>query len=272
MCPGRRAGTAIGLNLLFKIPPVPCILLTGVDALVLLFIIPHAGVRRAEQWTAALVAAVLGCFIVDLFISRPPLAAVASGLIPSLHREGIYSAVSLLGANIMPHNFFLHSALVAGQARHGDQARTARLCHLNFVDIACALGLALLINVAVLLVAASTFHATGVGVTTLQGAHDLLEQILNSRLAPLAFGLALLLTGQMSTFTGTIAGQVVMSGFMGVQGSSLVRRLGTRALAIVPALIVQLQQGAQGTYKCAPLLPCCSAGPRPAQAVLPPTR
>ena len=134
----------------------------------LLLVLPQAGVRRAEQWTAALVAAVLGCFIVDLFISRPPLRAVVSGLTPTLHREGIYSAVSLLGANIMPHNFYLHSALVAGQARRGAAAATKRLCDLNFVDIACALGLALCINVAVLLVAASTFHATGVRVDTLQ--------------------------------------------------------------------------------------------------------
>jgi manganese transport protein len=198
------------------------------------------------------VAAVLVCFIVDLFISRPPLRAVISGLVPSLHREGIYSAVSLLGANIMPHNFYLHSALVSGQGRQGI-AHTTRLCHLNLIDIACALGLALLINVAVLLVAAATFHATSVHVTTLQDAHDLLEQILNSRLAPLAFGLALLLTGQMSTFTGTIAGQVVMSGFMGVQSSTLARRLGTRALAILPALVVQMKRGAQGTYQCASL-------------------
>jgi manganese transport protein len=243
------AGTAIGLNLLFGIPTVPCIMLTGVDALAHLLILPQAGVRHAQQWTAFLVAAVLACFVVDLFISRPPFQAVLSGLLPSLHREGIYSAVSLLGANIMPHNFYLHSALVSAHACR-DRKHTARLCYLNFVDISCALGLALLVNVAVFLVAASTFHASGMTVSTLQDAHDLLEQILNSRLAPLAFGLALLLTGQMSTFTGTIAGQVVLSGFMGVQSSTLARRLGTRALAIVPALIVQVTCGAPGTYKC----------------------
>lgn len=203
----------------------------------------------------------------------------------------------------MPHNFYLHSALVAGQSSRNDTV-TARRCYLNSLDIACALGLALMVNVAVLLVAASTFHSAGVRwnmssfflsqftgplymqsecrlvvgvqVATLQEAHDLLEQILNSRTAPLvwsvfggaqmrssllclrsnplfcyiqAFGLALLLTGQMSTFTSTIAGQVVMSGFVGLTTSTLGRRLTTRALAIAPALFVQLVYGAEGTYR-----------------------
>lgn len=289
---------------MFKIPPVPCILLTALDALALFLLFPQTALRQAEQWTAVLVFSVLACFVIDLFISKPPIRSVLSGFYPTLHRDDIYSAVSLLGANVMPHNFYLHSALVAGQSSRNDKV-TARRCYLNSLDIACALGLALLVNVAVLLVAASTFHSAGVlckhivfvvsqnclssrcnpkrgqvagvKVTTLQEAHDLLEQILNSRTAPLvwsvlsvgekmrcscffgwdpkscyvqAFGLALLLTGQMSTFTSTIAGQVVMSGFVGLTTSTLGRRLTTRALAIAPALFVQLVYGAEGTYRC----------------------
>lgn len=213
-----HVGTAIGLNLLFKIPPVTCIVLTALDALALFLLFPQTALRQAEQWTAVLVFAVLACFVIDLFISKPPLRSVLSGLYPTLHRDDIYSAVSLLGANVMPHNFYLHSALVAGQSSHNDKV-TARRCYLNSLDIACALGLALLVNVAVLLVAASTFHSAGtlgasllevalnclisinglsckclelvyskfagVKVATLQEAHDLLEQILNSRIAPL---------------------------------------------------------------------------------------
>jgi NRAMP (natural resistance-associated macrophage protein)-like metal ion transporter len=117
-------------------------------------------VRQAEQWTAVLVFSVLGCFIIDLFISQPPIGAVISGLIPRLHRNDIYCAVSLLGANIMPHNFYLHSALVSGQSSRDDKV-TARRCYLNSLDVTCALGLALLVNVAVLLVSASAFHAAG---------------------------------------------------------------------------------------------------------------
>lgn len=165
-----RAGTAIGLNLLFRVPPVPCILATSLDA-ALLLLLPPSSVPRAEAATGGLVAAVLACFVVDLLLSRPPLAAVARGLVPSVCHESIFSAVSLLGANVMPHNFYLHSALVVGQGavarravkRTGalGRAAMARLCRLTLVDIACALGLALLVNVAVFLVAASTFHAAG---------------------------------------------------------------------------------------------------------------
>lgn len=154
------AGTAIGLNLLFKIPPLTCIFLTAFDTVFLLLLVPQNSVRHAELLTVGLVASVLACFVVDLFLSQPPLAAVIGGLWPTLRREGIYSAVSLLGANVMPHNFYLHSALVAGDAKR-DDVRTARLCYLNFVDIACALGLALCVNVAVLLVAAATFFTAG---------------------------------------------------------------------------------------------------------------
>eukprot|EP00892_Ulva_mutabilis_P003200 jgi/Ulvmu1/12881/UM098_0069.1 len=153
-------GTAIGLNLLFKIPPVTCILLTALDALALFLLFPQTALRQAEQWTAVLVFSVLACFVIDLFISKPPIGSVLAGLSPTLHRDDIYSAVSLLGANVMPHNFYLHSALVAGQSSRNDKV-TARRCYLNSLDIACALGLALLVNVAVLLVAASTFHSAG---------------------------------------------------------------------------------------------------------------
>ena len=125
-----------------------------------MLLVPQNGVRRAELFTVALVASVLACFVVDLFISQPRLTDVVRGLWPVLRRDSIYTAVSLLGANVMPHNFYLHSALVAGDARRGD-ARTAALCRYNFLDIACALSIALFVNVAVLMVAAATFFSAG---------------------------------------------------------------------------------------------------------------
>eukprot|EP00198_Chlamydomonas_reinhardtii_P011456 XP_001700793.1 predicted protein [Chlamydomonas reinhardtii] len=247
-------GTAIGLNLLLGWPLLPCILLTGLDALLLLLLVPVSqGVKKSEALTVGLLAVVVACFLVDLLVSRPPLRSVAGGLLPRLRRESVYTAVSLLGANVMPHNFYLHSALVAGQARGAAAATAAKtvraLCLYNFLDIGAALGVALVINVAVLLVSAATFHSAGVVVHTLQDAHDLMEQTLSSSIAPAAFGTALLCAGQLSTFTGTIAGQVVLQGFLNIHMPTWLRRLITRTAAIIPAAVLQAVYGDRGTYK-----------------------
>jgi len=142
-----------------------------------------------------------------------------------------------------------HSALVSGQAR-GSPAHTLRdLLWFNTLDISVALGVALVVNVAILLVSAATFHQAGIVVETLQAAHDMMEQTLSSSVAPAAFGTALLCAGQLSTFTGTIAGQVVLRGFMNVRVSTLTRRLLTRMAAILPAALMQALYGDKGTYK-----------------------
>ncbi|WIA38911.1 hypothetical protein OEZ86_005064 [Tetradesmus obliquus] len=242
-------GTAIGLNLLLGWPMLPCILLTGLDALLLLLLVPRQGVRTSEQLTVGLLVMVVGCFLVDLCLSKPPLRQVVGGLVPLLSRDSVYAAVCLLGANVMPHNFLLHSALVAGQARGAAGTGLRQLCLYNFLDIAAALGLALLVNVAVLLVAAATFHQAGIVVETLQDAHDLMESLLSSRTAPVAFGLALLCAGQLSTFTGTIAGQVVLRGFLNVHISTWLRRVATRSAAVLPAALLQYAWGDKATYK-----------------------
>ncbi|EFJ44658.1 hypothetical protein VOLCADRAFT_106319 [Volvox carteri f. nagariensis] len=264
-------GTAIGLNLLLGWPLLPCILLTSLDALLLLLLVPAQGVKKSEALTVGLLAIVVACFLVDLLVSRPPLRSVVSGLLPRLRRDSVYTAVSLLGANVMPHNFYLHSALVSGQAAKaaaaagggqaggdGIQGHIRTLCLYNFLDIGAALGVALVINVALLLVSAATFHSAGVVVHTLQAAHDLMEQTLSSSIAPAAFGTALLCAGQLSTFTGTIAGQVVLQGFLNIHISTWLRRLITRTAAIIPAAVLQYVYGDRGTYKyvaCVPLQP-----------------
>eukprot|EP00879_Flechtneria_rotunda_P013472 GHRR01014066.1.p1 GENE.GHRR01014066.1~~GHRR01014066.1.p1 ORF type:complete len:1200 (+),score=508.94 GHRR01014066.1:1255-4854(+) len=207
------------------------------------------GVRTSEQLTVGLLVMVLVCFLVDLLLSKPPIRAVLGGMKPVLQRDSVYAAVCLLGANVMPHNFYLHSALVAGQARGKASHSLRQLCLYNFLDIAAALGLALLVNVAVLLVAAATFHQAGTVVETLQDAHDLMEKILSSSVAPAAFGLALLCAGQLSTFTGTIAGQVVLRGFLNVRISTWLRRVSTRTAAVLPAALLQYAWGDKATYK-----------------------
>ncbi|GIL44393.1 hypothetical protein Vafri_1861, partial [Volvox africanus] len=256
-------GTAIGLNLLFGWPLLPCIVMTSLDALLLLLLVPAQGVRKSEALIVGPLAIVVACFLVDLLVSRPPVRSVVSGLLPRLRRDSVYTAVSLLGANVMPHKFYLHSALVSGQAakaaaavggaaaaaRNDYQGHIRALCLYNVLDIGAALGVALVVNVAVLLVSAATFHSAGVVVHTLQAAHDLMEQTLSSSIAPAAFGTALLCAGQLSTFTGTIAGQVVLQGFLNIHISTWLRRLVTRTAAIIPAAILQYAYGDRGTYK-----------------------
>eukprot|EP00803_Ostreobium_quekettii_P002921 evm.model.scf_229.1 EVM.evm.TU.scf_229.1 scf_229:2594-9836(-) len=243
-------GTAIGLNLLFRLPLLPCILMTSLDVVLILWV-EHIKAKQGARWsellTIALVALVLLCFLVDVFLSAPPVNKVLGGLWPRIEPDSLYTAVSLLGANVMPHNFYLHSALVKGRPREGRSV--AAMCQYNFIDVTCALGAALLINLAVLVVSAATFHSAGIAVETLQDAHDLMEQLLSSSIAPAVFGLALIFAGQLSTFTGTISGQVVLKGFLDVEISPWLRRLTTRAAAIVPAAVITQLYGDQGIYK-----------------------
>uniref|UniRef100_A0A061SL89 Manganese transport protein n=1 Tax=Tetraselmis sp. GSL018 TaxID=582737 RepID=A0A061SL89_9CHLO len=244
-------GTAVGLNLLFRLPLLQCILLSGLDSLLLLMMVPSLGLRRGELVTVGLILVVVCCFLWDLVLSKPPITEVLGGLWPRLSRDSLYTAVSLLGANVMPHNFYLHSALVSGQASqigHGG-CSVSDLCRYNLIDISAALGIALLVNVAVMLVAAAAFNSVGITVSTLQDAHDVMEQLLSSSIAPAVFGMALLCAGQLSTFTGTISGQVVLKGFMNIKLTVWVRRLLTRSAAILPAAIVQIMYGSAAIYQ-----------------------
>jgi manganese transport protein len=234
-------GTAIGLNLLFRIPVLWGVVITGGDVLLLL-VIQHFGIRKLEAFIIGLALVIGFCFLVELFLCKPSPAGIAAGFIPHLPsgRE-LYIAIGILGATVMPHNLYLHSALV--QSRDVTRSRQAvvEACRFNLIDTAIAMNGAFLINAAILIVAAATFFPYPV--EQIQDAHALLDSLLGSSLAPYAFALALLCAGQSSTITGTLAGQITMEGFLRFRIRPWLRRLVTRTLAIVPAVIVIVATG-----------------------------
>ncbi len=241
-------GAAIGLNLLFNMPILMGVAVTSLDTLLLLWL-QKFGVRKMEAFVLSLVSVIGVCFLVQILLARPNFAEVATGLIPRLSGESLYVAIGMLGATVMPHNLYLHSALV--QTRRIDDTRNARkaACHYNFIDSVVALNGALLVNAAILVVSASVFFKRGIVVTEIQQAHLLLAPLLGTTLASIAFAVALLCAGQSSTLTGTLAGQIVMEGFLNFRMSPWLRRLLTRALAIIPAALTVYWSGEQGTYK-----------------------
>lgn len=246
-------GTAIGLNLLFNVPLMVGVVLTALDTFLLLAA-QHNGMRRVEQVMFVFLGVISVCFIAELFMSRPSLGAVAAGLvIPKLTPESLYVAIGVIGATVMPHNFYLHSALVIDRVpnRHPETLRTE--CKYTLIDTAVALNAALFINCAILIIAAANFWTRQVEVTTLAKAYHLLEttgvQIGSVDMAPVLFGIALIASGQSSTLCGTLAGQYVMEGFLDIRAPPIIRRLITRLVAIVPALTVISAMGDQGTYR-----------------------
>jgi manganese transport protein len=241
-------GSAIALNMLFKLPLLYGVLVTGCDVLLLL-IIQRFGIRKMEAFILVLVATIGGCFLIEIFLCRPPVGEVAAGLVPHLPTGSeLYVAIAILGATIMPHNLYLHSALV--QSRDVTRSREAvgQACRYNLLDSAVAMNCAFLVNAAILIVAAATFHRNNIQVAELQQAHKMLDSVLGHWLAPLAFALALLCAGQSSTITGTLAGQITMEGFLRLRIRPWLRRLATRLLAIVPAVLVILWVGDRGAY------------------------
>jgi manganese transport protein len=242
-------GSAIGLNLLFHIPVLWGVLITGGDVLLLL-VIQHFGIRKLEAFILALVATIGACFLVEIFLCQPSPSGIAGGFVPhALSGMELYVAIGIIGATVMPHNLYLHSALV--QSRDVTRSRQAvtEACRFNLVDSAVALNCAFFVNVAILIVAAATFNSRGIEVTEIQQAHTMLDSVLGSWLAPYAFALALLCAGQSSTVTGTLAGQITMEGFLRFRIRPWLRRLATRSLAIIPAVAVILAAGEEGVYK-----------------------
>ncbi len=246
-------GTAIALNLLFDIPLSWGIGLTALDVMVVLYL-QNKGFRVLEAMVIALVAVVGGCFLFELVISRPDVAAVARGFIPTTeiitNPEMLYIAIGILGATVMPHNLYLHSSIV--QTRKYAETREGKreAVQFAFIDSTIALTFALFINAAILIVAAATFHTTGnTQVAEIQDAHKLLTPLLGVSGASAVFALALLASGQNSTLTGTLAGQIVMEGFLELRIRPWLRRLITRAIAIVPAALVAIFYGASGTAR-----------------------
>ncbi|MEW5917535.1 MAG: Nramp family divalent metal transporter [Gemmatimonadota bacterium] len=244
-------GTAIALNLLFGIPLEWGVLITALDVLLVLYL-QNKGFRLLEALVIALVATVGICFFFELWISKPSLTGVARGFLPSAeilqNPEMLYIAIGILGATVMPHNLYLHSSIV--QTRKYDETASGKreAVRYAFIDSTIALSFALFINAAILIVAAATFNTTGnTEVAEIQDAYKLLTPLLGVAGASTVFALALLASGQNSTLTGTLAGQIVMEGFLNIRLRPWLRRLITRAIAIVPAAITAIVWGESGT-------------------------
>ncbi len=242
-------GSAIGLQLLFGLPLIAGIVVTALDTFLLL-LLHGRGVRLLEAFIVVLVTTIGVCLALEVFLAKPVAAEVVSGLLPSLPGEGaLYLAMGMLGATVMPHNIYLHSALVQSRRVAPTPAGIRSGIRFNTIDSFVALNGALFVNASLLVMAAAAFHKTGFHqVEDILDAHRLLEPILGASVAPAAFALALLLSGQSSTITGTLAGQIVMEGFLQLRLRPLVRRMITRALAIVPAVAVigTMGEGATG--------------------------
>ena len=246
-------GSAIGLNLLFGIPVPVGIAITALDVLLVLYL-QHKGFRLLEALVVALIVTIAGCFLFEILISKPDLAGVAAGFVPRAsiisRKDELYIAISILGATVMPHNLYLHSSIV--QTRRYEETATGKreAVRFAFLDSTVALTFALFINAAILIVAAATFHTSGhTDVAEIQDAYRLLTPLLGVTGASAVFALALLASGQNSTLTGTLAGQIVMEGFLDIRIRPWLRRLITRGLAIVPAAFTAIFFGASGTAK-----------------------
>ena len=246
-------GTAIALQLLFGIPLVWGVCLTALDVFLILAL-QRRGFRRLEAFVAALLLIIAGCFVVELFLSQPSIAAIVGGLVPThevvANPAMLFIAIGIIGATVMPHNLYLHSAIV--QTRRFDRSEAGKRQAVRYAtaDSCIALSFALFINGAILVLAASPCHSAGrTEVAEIQDAYQLLAPMLGAGIASTLFAVALLASGQNSTITATLAGQIVMEGFLDIRLPAWLRRLVTRLLAIVPAVIVAILYGTSGTAK-----------------------
>lgn len=244
-------GMAIGLHLLF--PGVSILMgvcITVFDSFILLFLL-NKGIRKLEAFIISLVALIGVSFLIQLLIAKPEVSDIVSGLRPFIqNEEALYIAIGIIGATVMPHNLYLHSSLVQTRKFKRTPVDIKKAIRFNTIDSAIALNLALFVNAAILILSATTFFKTGNHeVVEIQDAHQLLAPILGSALAPILFAVALIAAGQSSTITGTLAGQVVMEGYLNLRLQPWIRRLLTRMIAIVPALITILVLGESATGK-----------------------
>jgi len=246
-------GSAIALNLLFGLPLVVGVCLTALDVLLILFL-QNKGFRYLEAVVIALITVIGGCFLLEILFSRPAVGEVLGGFVPRpeilRNPEMLYVAIGILGATVMPHNLYLHSSIV--QTRKYEQTAPGKREAIRFatLDSTIALMFALFINAAILIVAAATFHKQGqTQIAEIQHAYQMLSPMLGVPVASTLFALALLASGQNSTLTGTLAGQIVMEGFLNLRLRPWLRRLITRLLAIVPAVVAAALYGASGTAR-----------------------
>ncbi len=241
-------GAAIALNLLFHIPLLVAVGITALDTLLVLGL-QKVGIRYLEATVLGLIVVIAICFSAEIFMAKPDFRAVSAGLIPWIDNRSLYVAVAMLGATVMPHNLYLHSALVQTRriGNSFEEKRTA--CKYNLIDCVVALNGAMFINAAILILAGAVFFVHHQDVTEISQAYLLLAPLLTTVIASKLFGIALFCSGQSSTLTGTMAGQIIMEGFLNIRVQPWLRRLVTRLLAIVPAFMVIWLNGNGGTLK-----------------------
>jgi len=246
-------GTAIALNLLFGMPLLIGISVTILDT-VLILALQRRGYRYLEAVIIALLGTVFICFAITVFMAQPAWQDVASGFIPNTRTFSdptmLYIAIGIIGATVMPHNLYLHSSLVKDRPHDGSQFGKRISIKFATIDVVIALAFAFFINAAILIISSSVFHQHGYeNITEIQDAHRLLTPLLGTTMASFLFALALLASGQSSTVTATLAGQIVMEGYLNIKLSGWLRRLITRSIAIIPALIVTAIYGESGIAK-----------------------
>ncbi len=246
-------GSAIALNLLFGLPLAWGVVLTTLDVLVVLFF-QNKGFRIIESIVAGLIVLIFGCFLYEILASHPDWLALSKGLVPQpeivTNPKMLYVAIGILGATVMPHNLYLHSSIVQTRAVPQDEPGKRSAIKFATIDSTLALFLAFFVNAAILVTAAAAFHGKGYeDVADIADAHKLLTPVLGAGAASAVFAIALLASGQNSTLTGTLAGQIVMEGFLDIKLRPWLRRLITRLVAVVPALVVALLYGERGTGK-----------------------
>lgn len=231
-------GMAIGLQLLFKIPLLWGVCLTMLDTFLLLLLI-NRGMRKMEAFILALVVIIGLAFLMEMIFAKPAIGELVSGFIPSLPgNEALYIAIGIIGATVMPHNLYLHSSLVQSRKFEKNESKIREAIKFNVIDSAIALNLAFFVNAAILILAASTFFRSGMfGVSEIKDAHRFLQPILGTVWAPVLFAIALIASGQSSTLTGTLAGQIIMEGYLNLRIKPWIRRIMTRLMAIIPAVL-----------------------------------
>ncbi len=243
-------GSAIALNLLFKIPLVYGVVITAVDVFIVLAL-QHRGFRTIESIVAGLIFLIGACFAYEILVSNPDVKAVVEGLLPHAeiltNPQALYIAIGILGATVMPHNLYLHSSIVQTRAYKRDDAGKKMAVKYATLDSTIALSLAFFVNAAILILSAAAFYGTPYSdVADINDAYTLLTPVLGAPFASFFFALALLASGQNSTLTGTMAGQIVMEGFLNIRLRPWMRRLLTRLVAIVPAVVVAALYGERG--------------------------
>jgi manganese transport protein len=241
-------GAAIGLNLLFQLPLLVGVLVTAGDTLLLLWLQQYR-IRTLEAVVLRLIVIIGACLGMEIFLAKPGAAEIVAGVVPRLDRDSLFTIIAILGATVMPHNLYLHSSLVQTRRIGGDTAARRRACRYNLADTLVALNGAMLVNIAILVLAAAVFFKRGIVVTEIQQAPELLVPLLGTKAAGVIFAVALLCAGQASTLTGTMAGQIVMEGFLNFRMRAWLRRLVTRLLAIIPAALTVYFAGNVGAFK-----------------------